>query len=343
MRLLVLGGTKFLGRAAVEAALDRGHEVTLFNRGETNPELFPEAEKLRGDRDGDLSALEGREWDAVIDPSGFVPRVVGASAELLHDSVGHYVFVSSISVYDELGEPGFDETGRTVTLEDPSTEDYLTAGPVNTYGGLKALCEEVVRQAFPDAHANVRAGLIVGPHDTTGRFTYWPLRLAGGGDVLAPGDPGRRVQFIDVRDLAQWMIEVAESRTTGTFNATGPEPAVPMSRLLEACNEVASADAKLVWIDEGFLLEQEVGTWMELPLWVSEADSWFLQADVSRALAAGLRFRPLEETVRDTLAWARQAGAGLVTPGQIGSAGMDPLREAELLEAWSRRDQPPHS
>ncbi len=337
MRLLVLGGTKFLGRAAAEAALQRGHEVTLFNRGETNPELFPEAEKLRGDRDGDLSALEGREWDAVLDPSGYVPRVVGATAERLRGSVGHYVFVSSISVYDELGTPGFDESARTVTLDDPTTEDYLTSGAVNTYGGLKALCEEVVREAFPDASANVRPGLIVGPHDPSGRFTYWPLRLAGGGDVLAPGDPARQVQFIDVRDLAEWIVQVAEEQTPGTFNATGPEPTVTMGELLETCNAVGGAEAELVWVDETFLLEQDVGAWMELPLWVSEADTWFLQADVSRALAAGLRFRPVEETVRDTLAWARQAGAGLVTPGQVGSAGLDPQREAELLEAWSRR------
>ncbi len=337
MRLLVLGGTKFLGRSAVVTALERGHEVTLFNRGETNPELFPEAEKLRGDRGGDLSALEGREWDAVIDPSGFVPRLVGASAELLRGSVGHYVFVSSISVYDELGEPSFDETARTVTLDDPTTEDYLTIGPVNTYGGLKALCEEVVRDAFPDGHAIVRAGLIVGPHDPTGRFTYWPLRLAGGGDVLAPGDPARQVQFVDVRDLAVWMVRVAEERMSGTFNAAGLEPAVTMGELLETCNKVGGADARLVWIDEPFLLEQEVGPWMELPLWVTEADTWFLQADISRAVAAGLRFRRLEETVRDTLAWARQAGAALVTPGQVGAAGLDPQREAELLDAWSRR------
>lgn len=334
MRLLVLGGTKFLGRAAVESALARGHEVTLFNRGETNPELFPEAEKLRGDRDGDLSALAGREWDAVIDPSGFVPRVVAASAELLSGSAGHYVFVSSISVYDELGEPGFDEDARTVTLEDPTNEDYLTQGPVNTYGALKALCEDVVRESFPEAHANVRAGLIVGPHDPTGRFTYWPLRLAGGGEVLAPGDPERPVQFVDVRDLAAWLVDLAESRTTGTFNATSPP--MPTGRLLEACNEVGGADAQLVWVDEPFLLGQEVGQWMELPLWVSEADSWFLQADVSRAVAAGLRFRPLEETVRDTLDWARQTGAGLVTLGNSGAAGLDPPREAELLKAWSR-------
>jgi 2'-hydroxyisoflavone reductase len=343
VRLLVLGGTKFLGRAAVEAALERGHQVTLFNRGETNPELFPEAEKLRGDRNGDLSALAGREWDAVLDPTGYVPRVVRASAELLRGSVGHYVFVSSISVYDELGTPGFDESGRTVTLDDPGTEDYLTVGPVNTYGGLKALCEEVVREVFPTTHANVRPGLIVGPHDPSGRFTYWPLRLAGGGEVLAPGDPARQVQFIDVRDLADWIVRVAEQQTVGTFNATGPEPAVTMGDLLETCNVVGGGDAELIWIEEPFLLEQEVGAWMELPLWVSEADTWFLQADVSRAVAAGLRFRPVEETVRDTLAWARQTGAGLVTPGQIGSAGLDPQREAELLEAWSRREQAPHS
>jgi nucleoside-diphosphate-sugar epimerase len=337
VRLLVLGGTKFLGRATVQAALERGHEVTLFNRGETNPELFPEAEKLRGDRDGELSALEGREWDAVIDPSGFVPRLVRASAEALQDSVGQYLFVSSISVYDELGEPGFDEAARTVTLEDPTTEDYLTMGPVNTYGGLKALCEEVVREIFPDSHAVVRPGLIVGPHDPSGRFTYWPLRLAGGGEVLAPGDPARQVQLVDVRDLAEWMLQLAEGGTTGTFNATGPERPLTMGELLGTCDEVGGAEARLIWVDEPFLLEQEVGAWMELPLWVTEGDNWFLGADVSRAVAAGLRFRPLEETVRHTLAWARQSGAGLVTPGQVGSAGLDPQREAELLEAWSRR------
>jgi 2'-hydroxyisoflavone reductase len=335
LRLLVLGGTNFLGRAAVESALVRGHEVTLFNRGETNPQLFPEAEKLRGDRDGDLSALEGREWDAVIDPSGFVPRVVRASAELLRGSVGHYVFVSSISVYDELGEPGFDEDARTVTLRDPTTEDYLTQGPENTYGGLKALCEEVVNEVYPEAHATVRAGLIVGPHDPTGRFTYWPLRLAGGGDVLAPATPERQVQFVDVRDLGDWIVRLAEDRTTDTFNAACPT--LPMGELLETCNEVGGAGARLVWVGEAFLLEQEVSPWMELPLWVSEPDAWFEQANVARAVAAGLTFRPLEDTVRDTLAWARQTGASLVTPGQIGSAGMDPAREAELLDAWQRR------
>ena len=334
MRLLVLGGTRFLGRAAVEAALARGHEVTLFNRGKTNPELFPEVGKLRGDRDGDLEALRGRAWDAVIDPSGYVPRLVRASAELLRGAVGHYVFVSSISVYAEPQPPGFDESAPLIELEDSAQED-IRAGP-EAYGGLKALCEEVVAEAFPDAHVNVRAGLIVGPHDPSGRFTYWPLRLAAGGTVLAPGEPTRQVQFVDVRDLADWMVSIAEARTVGTFNATGPEPPVTMRQLLETCDAVGGADARLEWVGEPFLLEQRVGEWMELPLWVSEAENWFLQADVSRALQAGLRFRPLADTVRDTLMWAQESAAPLVTPGQAGTAGLDPQRERELLDAWTR-------
>src|SRR5947207_10572978 len=204
MRLLVLGGTKFLGRAAVEAALARGHDVTLFNRGQTNPELFPEAEKLRGDRDDPktLCVLEGREWDAVIDPSGYVPRVVRAGAELLRGSVGHYVFVSSGSVYAEPYVPGYDETAPTVELENPESEDVI-----GDYGALKAACERVVGEVFPDASTNVRAGLIVGPHDQSGRFTYWPLRISLGGPVLAPAPPEQLVQFVDVRDLGAWLVD----------------------------------------------------------------------------------------------------------------------------------------
>ena len=259
MRLLVLGGTKFLGRAAVETALSRGHEVTLFNRGETNPELFSEAEELRGDRDGGLSALEGREWDAVIDPSGYVPRVVRASADLLRGSVGHYVFVSSGSVYAEPYAPGYDETAPTVELEDPASEEVL-----RDYGALKAACEEVVREVFPDAHTNVRAGLIVGPHDGSGRFTYWPLRASLGGDVLAPSPPERLTQFIDVRDLGAWMVRACERGASGTFNATGES--ISLGSALEACGI-----SEPVWVDEAFLLEQGVGPWMELPLWLPAA------------------------------------------------------------------------
>jgi 2'-hydroxyisoflavone reductase len=332
VRLLLLGGTKFLGRAAVEAAVARGHEVTLFNRGVTNPELFPEVEKLRGDRDGDLSALEGREWDAVIDPSGFVPRVVRASAELLRQSVGHYVYVSSISVYSDPQEPGFDESAPVIQLADRAQEDYL--GSAEAYGGLKALCEEVVAEVYPGAHANVRAGLIVGPHDPTGRFTYWPLRVARGGRVLGPDRPDRQVQIVDARDLGEWLVRLAEERMNGTFNAVGPERPLTMGEVLSACEGAGGAEAEIAWVDEAFLLEHGVGVWMELPLWVPREAAWFQQADVSRALAAGLCFRPLEETVRDTLQWAGRNGALLVTSSHAGTAGMAPEREAELLAAW---------
>jgi 2'-hydroxyisoflavone reductase len=335
VRLLILGGTKFVGRAAAETALARGHEVTIFNRGRTNPELFPEAEKLRGDRDGDLSALEGREWDAVIDPSGYVPRVVRQSAELLRGAVGHYVYVSSISVYAQPQAPGFDETAPVIELEDPEREDYL--GSAEAYGGLKALCERVVAELYPDAQANVRAGLIVGPHDPTGRFTYWPLRMALGGEMLAPGRPGQPVQIVDARDLGDWLVRLGEEAVSGTFNAVGPASSLTMGELLDDCNRVGGARAQLVWVDEAFLLARGVGSWMELPLWVPREDEWFEQAGVSRAVAAGLRFRPLEETVRDTLAWARRNGASLVTTGHTGTAGMRPEREAELLAAWRAR------
>lgn len=323
MKLLVLGGTKFLGRAAVEAALARGDEVTVFTRGRTNPELFPEVEKLRGDRDGDLSALEGRTWDAVIDPSGYVPRVVRASAELLQGSVGHYVFVSSGSVYAEPYVPGYDEAAPTVELEEPESEDVE-----RYYGALKAACEEVVREVFPDRHTSVRAGLLVGPHDGSGRFTYWPLRASLGGRMLAPAPPERPTQFVDVRDLGAWMVDACERGLSGTFNASG-EP-MPLGAALAACDGAAEP----VWVDEDFLLEHGVGPWMELPLWVARAEEAFLQMSVSKAVEAGLRFRPLEETVRDTLAWAREVGAGLVTETPYGRAGLDPAREAELLEAW---------
>jgi nucleoside-diphosphate-sugar epimerase len=336
MRLLVLGGTKFLGRAVAEAALARGHELTLFTRGRTNPELFPEAEHLRGDRDGDLAALEGRSWDAVVDPSGYVPRVVFASADLLRDAVEHYVFVSSISVYAPPFAPAFDESAPLAELDDPRSEEVQLH-----YGGLKVLCERAVAEVFGDRSARVRAGLIVGPHDPTDRFTYWPRRVAAGGTVLAPGRPDRPVQFVDVRDLGGWIVHLAEERIGGAFNATGPVPPVTMGELLETCRRVGGSDAEIAWIDEAFLLEREVGPWMELPLWLPESDpehAHMQEADVSRALTAGLSFRPVEETVRDTLAWAQavdETAAPLASGMAIGEAGMEPERESELLADWN--------
>jgi 2'-hydroxyisoflavone reductase len=339
MRLLVLGGTKFLGRAVVDEALERGHEVTLFNRGETNPELYPELEKLRGDRDGDLSALEGRDWDAVFDPSAYVPRVVRASAELLADRVGHYTFVSSISVYGDFSEVVDEENGQLIRLDDTSDESLEG----DRYGGFKALCEQVVADVFPGRSARVRVGLVVGPNDPTGRFTYWPTRVARGGEVLAPGRKGRQVQFVDARDLAAWLVDLAEGQVAGTFNATGPEPPITMAELLETCRAVSGSNARITWVDEDFLREREVGEWMELPLWIAETGdpAWrrFQEVDVSRAVAAGLRFRTVADTVRDTLEWALVtggAGAPLASGLELGEAGMKPEREAELLAEWHR-------
>jgi 2'-hydroxyisoflavone reductase len=323
MRLLVLGGTKFLGRATVDAALARGHEVTLFNRGQTNPDLFPKAEKLHGDREHDLAALTGRSWDAVVDPSGYVPASVRASAQLLADSVGFYLFVSSLSVYADRSKTmvegdALEELGDMP--EDRLLEDYAN------YGALKALAEEAVAETFPDSHANVRPGLIVGPHDPTGRFTYWPHRVARGGDVAAPGPPDERVQFIDVRDLAEWMVGLCEQRATGEFNAV--DEGVAWSELLDTCREVTESDARFVWIDGKFLLDQQVGQWMELPLWIEdESDKGLHRADVSRALATGLAYRPLADTVQATLDLAQ------TTDG----AGLSPEREAALLAAWAGR------
>jgi len=319
VRLLVLGGTKFLGRAAVEEALGRGHEVTLFNRGETNPGLFPEAERLRGDRTGDLSTLGGREWDAVLDPSGYLPVVVRASAKLLAAAAEYYLFISSISAYASLAGPNGEDSPLAELgdlPEDRMLEDY------SNYGPLKVLCERAVAEALGDRHAIVRPGLIVGAHDQTGRFTYWPHRVARGGEVLAPAPPDRAVQFIDVRDLGPWLVDLAERRDAGTYNAT--HPGRSWGEVLETCREVVGSDATFRWVPDPFLVEHEVGEWMELPMWVqSSEEAGIHQADVSRALAAGLTFRPLEETVRDTLDLAR------TTP----EAGLTQEREAELLAA----------
>ena len=336
MRLLVLGGTKFLGRAVVEDALARGHEVTLFNRGETNPELFPEAEKLRGNRDGDLGALSGRSWDAVVDPSGYVPRVVRASAELLRDAVGHYVFVSSVSAYADPLAAAFDEEAP---LKEPEWESEEISGH---YGGLKVACEQVVEEVFGGRSASVRAGLIVGPNDPTDRFTYWPVRVARGGEVLAPGRRGRQWQFVDVRDLGAFVVRLAEARIGGAFTVTGPVPATTAAEVLETCRAVSGSDAHFTWVDEAFLLEHEVGEWMELPLWLSEQGQFahMLDADVSRAVAAGFETRPVGGTVRDTLEWARTrdgCGAGTAAMGGTQGVGLDPERERELLAAWHTR------
>jgi len=323
VKLLVLGGTKFLGRATVDAALARGHEVTLFNRGQTNADLFPETEKLRGDREQDLSELTGRTWDAVVDPSGYVPGVVRASAETLAESVGFYLFVSSLSVYADRSKPMVE--GDALEELGDMPEDRLL-GDFSNYGALKARSEHVVAETFPQAHAIVRPGLIVGPHDPTGRFTYWPHRVARGGRVAAPAPPGDRVQFIDVRDLANWMIGLCERGDGGELNAVNE--GVSWSDLLESCREVSSSDASFVWIDGPFLLEQGIEQWTGLPMWIEdEADKGLHHADISRAAQTGLTHRPLAETIEATLDLAETTEA----------AGLSPETEAALLEAWEGR------
>jgi 2'-hydroxyisoflavone reductase len=328
MRLLILGGTVFLGRALVEAALAHGHSVTLFNRGQHGPELFPGVEKLRGDRDGGLDALRGRRWDAAIDTSGYIPRLVRASASLLADAVEHYTFISSISVYPEFRHAGMDESAPVGTLPDPSTEQVTG----ETYGPLKALCEQAAEQSIPGRVLQIRPGLIVGPHDPTDRFTYWPCRVARGGAILAPGHPGWPTQFIDVRDLAEWTLAMVEGRQVGVYNATGPREPLPFGELLDACRAASPTDARFTWVDEAFLARHEVGPWIELPLWIPDSDpdmAGFARVSCAKAIAAGLAFRDLASTIRDTLVWAHSR------PGDYTwRAGLTPAREAELLEQW---------
>ena len=327
MKLLILGGTVFVGRHLVEAALAHNHEVTLFNRGQHNADLFPDVETLHGDRDGGLDPLKGRRWDAVVDTCGYVPRVVRASADLLSRAVDHYTFISSISVYRDVSRPAVDESGAVGTLEDTATEEVTG----DTYGPLKALCEQAVEESVPGRTLVVRPGLIVGPHDPTDRFTYWPRRVARGGDVLAPGRPDEAVQFIDVRDLAAWTLRMVEARHTGTYNATGPADPLTMGGLLDVCNRELGGAAHFVWVDEPFLLREGVGPWIELPLWISdEMDMRGLSAtDCGKAITAGLTFRPLAETVRDTQAWDATRPADTAH-----AAGLRPEREAELLDKW---------
>jgi 2'-hydroxyisoflavone reductase len=340
LSLLILGGTAFLGPELVEAAKARGHTLTLFNRGKTNPGLFPDLETLHGDRDPlkepGLKALEGRKWDAVIDTSGYVPRVVKASCELLAPNVGQYVFISTISVFGDNSQPGMAEDGPLATVPDPTSED------VNQYyGALKALCEQAAEAAMPGKVANVRPGLIVGPGDRSDRYTYWPVRVSKGGEVLAPGDGSDPVQYIDVRDLAEWVVHLVEARTMGVFNATGPAAPLTTKAFLEACKAGCGADGKpadasFTWVDTAFLEQEGVAPWQDLPVWVpAQGDSaGFATIDCRKAIAAGLKFRPAVDTAHDTLAWWQAQPEDRRAKLR---AGLTPEREAEVLAKWKAR------
>src|SRR5689334_21102242 len=266
LKVLVLGGTGFIGPHFVRALVERGHTVTLFNRGKTHAELFPELEKLRGDRDGHLEALAGRKWDVVLDDAGFVPRIVRASAELLGPNIGHYVFISSISVYPEgATKVGMNEDDAVAQM--PAGEEKSEDVP-KFYGALKAVCEKTVAEVIPGRATTIRPGLIVGPGDPTDRFTYWPVRVARGGEVLAPGDPSDPVQMIDARDLGAWVVRAFEEQHTGVYNAVGPAKPLGVGELLGEIKAALAASARFTWVDAAFLEKEKVEPWSDMPVWV---------------------------------------------------------------------------
>lgn len=336
LKILILGGTAFLGPAVVHQARNRGHEVTLFNRGKTNADMFPDIARLKGDRFGDLEALESGEWDVVIDNSGYIPSTVKDSAELLASRAKLYIFISSISVYADFSQPGNNEKSPVGVITD---EEIATAQSMKditglNYGPLKALCEQEAEKAFPLRCCNIRPGLIVGPMDRSDRFTYWPVRIAKGGEVLCPDTPDVVTQVIDVRDLAEFIVRCAENNTKGVFNATSPADELTMGELFDACKSVSGSDASFTWVSKEFLEENEVAAWSDMPVWVplegEEAGHPYM--DVSRAVAAGLTFRPIRETVRGTLDWWEN-----VSPERKDKpmrSGITDEREKELLAKW---------
>lgn len=327
MRLLVLGGTSFVGRHLVEAALDGGHEVTLFNRGATNPGLFEGCERRLGDREqGDYRSLTDGAWDAVIDVNAYYPRAVREAVAALEGRVGHYTFVSTVSVYVIAGAEPVDEATEPATVDDPTTEVVDN----ETYGGLKVLCEAEVASAFPGRCTIVRPGIVAGPHDPSDRFTYWVRRVARGGTVVAPARPDQPVQVVHARDLGDFTVAATIEGLPGPFNAVGPTEPLTLAGMIEACAMAAGRhDIEVAWVDEAVLREHQV----RLPLHVpSQANlDGIFRCSPDRAVAAGLSNRPIVETAADTLAWDRTRG----------DTAMDgpptPEQETALLEAWTNR------
>lgn len=362
-RILILGGTGFLGPALITAVVERGHELTLFNSGSTeerreaagrdsvipegvevllgnrDPKLTADDRRLRGKPESEkdpnsprgLSSLEGHKWDAVIDTSGYFPRMVRASAGMLADQTDQYLFISTISVYTDNGTPNMDETAEVHTLADPDTEEFGSS--FENYGGGKADCEKAAEAAMPGRVTNIRPGFIVGPRDTSRRYCYWPWRVAQGGEMLVPGTAEDPVQIIDVRDLAEWCVHCIEQGTTGVFNATGPMPPMNMGQMLAACMEGVGEKVEVTYGDPAMLSEKGLG----YPIWISpEGDTaGFHRVNVDRAVKAGLKFRPQADTAQDTLAWMmtlpEETQARLV-PGDLMT------KEAEVLQELEAKD-----
>ncbi|MHA2032776.1 MAG: NAD-dependent epimerase/dehydratase family protein [Candidatus Kariarchaeaceae archaeon] len=328
MKVLVIGGTKFVGRAIIDSFLRNGHEITMFNRGKTNPNLYKsKVTQIKGDREKDLEKLGDKSWDVVIDTCGYVPRIVKLSVDYLKDKVKNYVFISSVSAYSSKNKKNVDERAELATLEDETVEEITG----ESYGGLKVLCENEVFDVFKDRTTILRPGLIVGPHDPTNRFSYWPIRIRKGGEILAPGDGKFNVQVIDVRDLAEFCLHLAEKDNSGIFNLTGHN--VTMREFLDICVSATSSEMKIHWIDEKWLLEQKVEEWMELPLWISDENYEFLsEINFDKAVNSGLKFRTIEATIIDLLQWYDEIDGD----SKEWPAGMKPEREKELLKMKSK-------
>jgi len=339
LRILILGGTGFTGPYQVRYALSRGHKVTTFNRGKTHPGESPsEVEQLIGDRNGQLDALKGRKWDVAIDNPTTLPAWVRGAAEILKGNVERYVFTSTISVYADTSK-GVDETAPLAKYEgaDPYKEtlEAMKASGYKTYGPLKALSEKEAEKWFPGKTLIIRPGLIVGPRDETDRFTYWPVRIDRGGEVLAPGTPSDPVQFIDARDLAEWTIRMAENRETGIYNATGPAEPLGIGEMLNGIKGALNSNTKFTWIPADFLKQQKIEAWSDMPVWAGD-ELGLARTNISHALAKGLTFHPLAETARDTLAWFKSQPQDRKSKMR---AGITPQREAEVLTAWHNQQK----
>ena len=332
LKILIMGGTGFLGPAIVDTATKRGHTLTLFNRGKTHPGLFPNIEQLHGDRKTDISVLGNRKWDAVIDTSAYIPGDVTRSVTLLAPNVQQYLLISTVSVYAKLDKPGMDENAPVATTNEPDAQKVTN----ENYGALKAMCESALQKVMPGRATVIRPGLIVGPGDPTDRFTYWPVRVARGGEVLSPESAKDFTQFIDARDLADFIVRCLENKTLGTFNADAQAGSITMGRLLDTCKSVAKSNATFTWVDAKFLEKEKVEPWSDMPAWspAEGDDAAFGRVSAAKAKAAGLKYRPLDETVRDTLAWFKTEPAEHQAKLK---SGITAEREAEVLKDWHAR------